>query len=127
MTQTEPQPMLDGEAGRVSAMLVYGAYLLSIPSAALFAVVGVVIAYVTRAEAAGNARLHLDRAIALFWSAAWWNIGFAVLFCIGIVLTVILIGIPIMWVAGIGWFVVMVWFTIMSLLGLIKLLDGRGP
>lgn len=126
MTQTDSEPLVT-DGGRLSALLVYGAYLLSIPSAALFAIVGVVIAYVTRGDATGNARLHLDKAITLFWSAAWWNIGFAVLFGIGMVLTIVLIGIPIMWVAGIGWFVVMVWFTVVSAIGLVKLLDGRGP
>ena len=43
----------------------------------------------------------------------------------GALLTIVLIGFPILWIVGLIGFGVMIWFTIKSLLGLIALLDSR--
>ena len=115
-----------GETGRASAFIVYALYLLSIPSAAVFALVGVIFAYVARGEATGLARAHLDRQIDIWWTAFWWGVVLALAGIVSAVLTIVLIGFPLLWLVGVAAFVVMVWFTIVSLLGLLRLLDGRG-
>lgn len=115
------------EPGRVAAFLAYGLYLLSIPSAALLALVGVVIAYLARGTAGPNARAHLDYAVRLFWIAFAWGVGLFILTLIGWLLTIVLIGFPILWLTGLAAFLVMIWFTVMSLLGLIKLIERRAP
>lgn len=114
-----------GEPGRASAFIVYALYLLSIPSLAVFALVGVVFAYVARDEARGIARAHIDRQIAMWWTAFWWAVFLAIAGIISAMLTIILIGFPLLWLVGVTGFVVMIWFTIVSLLGLLRLLDGR--
>jgi uncharacterized membrane protein len=118
---------VDNESGRLSAIAVYGLYLLSIPSAAILALVGVIVAYATRDGAGPLARAHLNDAIRIWWVAVWWAVAGAVIFAIGALLAVVLIGFPIMWLGGIVAFVGFVWFTVKSLLALLKLLDNRNP
>lgn len=123
MTYATPQS--SDEPGRLSALIVYGLYLFSIPSFAVLALVGVILAYVGRDGAGPLARAHMEDQIRVWWIAVWWGVGVAVLTLVGWALSFILIGIPILFIAaGIG-FIVMVWFTIKGLLGLLKLLDGR--
>lgn len=113
------------EPGRVSAMAAYVLYLLSIPSAGVFALVGVIVAYATLDGAGPLARSHLSEAIRIWWVAVWWAIAGFILAVIGTLLAIVLIGIPIIWLAGLIFLIGMTWFTIKSLLGLVKLLDGR--
>ena len=115
----------DQSAGRGAAYLVYGLYLLSIPSAAIFALIGVMVALSSRDGASPLARSHLDDQIRIWMIAFWWGVFLLVAAVIGALLTIVLIGFPILWiVAGLG-FLVMVWFTIKSALGLLALMDGR--
>lgn len=116
-----------GTAGRAAALFVYGLYLLSIPSAGVFALVGVVLAYFTRGDAEGVGRAHLDDAIRVWWVAFWWGVAIALIAGLGWLLAFVLIGFPIIWIACALAFLVAVWFTIKSLFGLLKLLDGRAP
>jgi len=113
------------DSGRLSAIIAYALYLLSIPSAGIFALIGVIVAYVGRDGAGPLARAHLDNGIKIWWVAFWWGLGCAVAALIGFLLAFILIGFPIMWIAAIAAFIVMVWFTIKSLFGLLALLDNR--
>jgi len=115
----------DQSAGRGAAYLVYGLYLLSIPSAAIFALIGVMVALSSRDGASPLARSHLDDQIRIWMIAFWWGVFLLVAAVIGALLTIVLIGFPILWiVAGLG-FLVMVWFTIKSALGLLALMDDR--
>jgi len=115
----------DQSAGRGAAFLVYGLYLLSIPSAAIFALIGVMVALSSRDGASPLARSHLDDQIRIWMIAFWWGVFLLVAAVIGALLTIVLIGFPILWiVAGLG-FLVMVWFTIKSALGLLALMDDR--
>ena len=113
------------EPGRSTAFIVYVLYLLSIPSAALFALVGVIVALAGRDGAGPIARSHLDDQVRIWFVAFWWAVGLALFAIIGGILTIVLIGFPILWVVGILCFVVMLWFTIKSVLGLVALLDDR--
>jgi uncharacterized membrane protein len=108
-------------------MVVYGLYLLSIPSFAVFALVGVILALVARDGAGPLARAHLDDQVRVWFVAFWWGVAIAVGALIGWVLTVVLIGFPILWIVGVIALIVGIWFTIKSFLGLLKLLDGRAP
>ena len=121
MTSTSP----DQEAGRGAAFLVYVLYLLSIPSAAIFALIGVIVALSSLDGASPLARSHLDDQIRIWMIAFWWGVFLLVATIIGAMLAVILIGFPILWIAGGLGFLVMVWFTIKSALGLLALMDGR--
>lgn len=113
------------EPGRATAFVVYVLYLLSIPSLAVFALIGVIIALAGRDGAGPIARSHMNDQIRVWFVAFWWAVGLALLALIGVILTIVLIGIPILWLVGIIGFVVMLWFTIKSLLGLLALIDNR--
>jgi uncharacterized membrane protein len=118
-------PVSASEPGRSSAFLVYVLYLLSIPSFAIFALVGVIFALAARDGSGPLARSHLDDQIRIWFVAFWWAIGLAILALIGWITTVILIGFVILWIAGIAGLIVMLWFTVKSLLGLLALMDNR--
>ncbi len=125
MTQTEHLEAPYAGSGRFAAFTAYALYLLSIPSAALFAPAGLIVAYAARGGAGPLARSHLDEQIRLFWIAFWWGLFLAICIAISWVLTLVLIGFPLLWIFGGIAFLVMVWFTVMSAIGMIKLLDGR--
>lgn len=127
MTITEKS---SGEgAGRLGAALVYGLYLLSIPSAASFALVGVILAYVVRGDARGVARSHIESQIGLWWTAFWWAVAIAVItgiaFLFNITVIGLIIGIPLWIAASFAAFCVFIWFTVMSGWGLLKLINGE--
>ena len=121
MTSISP----DQQAGRGAAFLVYVLYLLSIPSAAIFALIGVIVALSSRDGASPLARSHLDDQIRIWMIAFWWGVFLLVATIVGVILSFVLIGFPILWIAGGLGFLVMVWFTIKSGLGLLALMDGR--
>ncbi|MDZ4775284.1 MAG: hypothetical protein SGJ23_00690 [Alphaproteobacteria bacterium] len=118
---------LADSAGRVSALTGYGLYLLSIPSLALFAPVGAAVAWFSRADAAPLARAHLDAQLRLFAMAAIWALALFALSIPAWILTIVLIGIPLLWAIALAGFIVMIWFTAKSALGLLRLLGGEMP
>jgi len=127
MTET-PQPRLDsGHAseGKPAALIAWALYILSIPSANILVIVGLIVAYAARGGATGLAREHIEAQIVLFWSVFWWTIALWVLIAISSVASVILIGIPFLLLFLAAWFLLSVWFTVKSVLGLINLLQDR--
>src|SRR5262245_21157726 len=115
------------EAGRGAAFVVYALYLLSIPSAAIFTLIGFFVALASRDSAGPLARSHLGYALHIWFTAFWWVFGILLLGAVGILLSVVLIGIPIIWLASLLGLGVMIWFTVKALLGLLALMDGRPP
>jgi uncharacterized membrane protein len=113
------------DEGKVGAAIVYVLYLLSIPSAGTLFLLGFIIAYVMRGGSSGWVRTHFDRQIKIGWKSFWWTLGLGLLFAIGIPLSIVLIGIPMMWVAGVGLLIVHIWMAVASVLGLISLLQTR--
>jgi uncharacterized membrane protein len=120
-TPLSPAP----QDGRGAAMAVYVLFLLSIPSAAIFALIGVMVALASRDDASPLARSHLDYQIKIWFTSFWWTIALFVAAAVGMVLTVVLIGFPILWLAGLGFLIIFLWFTVMSFIGLLALLDNR--
>ncbi len=106
-------------------MIVYVLYLLSIPSFALFALLGVIVALAGRDGAGPLARSHLDDQVRIWFVAFWWTIGIALIWLIGAILSFVLIGIPILLIAGLLSLILFLWFTVKSFFGLLALLDGR--
>ncbi|HYC69338.1 hypothetical protein [Brevundimonas sp.] len=113
--------------GKVAALVTWALYILSIPSVALLVPIGLVVAYVARGGATGVARQHIDAQIRLFWSTLMWTIVFSVLWLISLALSVIVIGIPFLFLFWGALFLLMVWFTVKSIFGLIALLGDRAP
>ncbi|TFW14011.1 hypothetical protein EGY25_02030 [Brevundimonas intermedia] len=111
--------------GKVGALIAWALFILSIPSANVLVLVGLVVSYVTRGTATGVARQHIDAQIALFWSVFWWTIAAWVGIAISAVASVVLIGIPFLLLFLLAWFLLSVWFTIKSVIGLLNLLNNK--
>jgi len=111
--------------GKVGALIAWALFILSIPSANVLVLVGLVVAYVTRGTAAGVARQHIDAQIRLFWSVFLWTIAAWVGIFVSALASVVLIGIPFLLLFLLIWFLLSVWFTVKSVLGLIQLLQDR--
>ena len=122
------QPRLEGghEAeGKPAALVAWALYILSIPSANVLVLVGLVVAYAARNTATGVARQHIEAQIALFWSVFWWTIALWVLIAISALASIVLIGIPFLLLFLLLWFLLSVWFTVKSILGILNLLSDR--
>jgi len=113
--------------GKVAALAAWALYILSIPSANILVLVGLVVAYAARGTATGLAREHFDAQIRLFWSVFWWTVACWVAIAVSIVASIVLIGIPFLILFGIIWFLISVWFTVKSIFGLLNLLGDRAP
>jgi len=117
-------PLPAPEPGRSSAFIVYVLYLLSIPSAAIFALLGVIVALAGRDGSGPLARSHLEYQTRIWFTAFWWTIALAILAIVGWI-TFIIGGFVLVWLAGLGALVLYLWFTVVSLFGLLALLDNR--
>ncbi|SRR5690606_138774 len=117
-------PLPAPEPGRSAAFIVYALYLLSIPSAAIFALFGVIVALAARDGAGPLARTHLDYQIRIWFTAFWWTIALAIVAVIGWI-TFIIGGFLLVWLAGLGALILYLWFTVVSFFGLLALLDYR--
>lgn len=118
--------------GKPAALIAWGLYILSLPSANLLVIVGLIVAYAGRGGSDGLSRAHIDAQIGLFWSVFWWTI----LLWIGIGACVIgIFAVPVAGVflvplgllLGLGLLILTVWFTVKSIIGLVNLLGDRAP
>lgn len=118
--------------GKPAALIAWGLYILSLPSANLLVIVGLIVAYAGRGGSDGLSRAHIDAQIRLFWSVFWWTIllwiGLGVwLVSIFIEPAMGLILAPVAVLLGLGLLLLTVWFTIRSLIGLFRLLGDKAP
>ncbi len=120
------RPSGDGD-GKVAAVIAWALYILSIPSANVLVLVGLVVAYAGRSSATGLPLEHLNAQIRLFWSVFWWTIAAWIGIVISAIASVVLIGIPFLFFFALVWLLITVWFTVKSIFGLINLLGDRAP
>ena len=113
--------------GKAAALIAWGLYILSIPSANLLVIVGLIVAYAARGTATGVARAHLDAQIALFWSVFWWSVIAWIGIIVSFMLMFVLIGFVTIIIFGLAGLVIFIWFTVKSVLGLMALLGDRAP
>ena len=125
---TDADPARFGAAhpseGKPAALIAWGLYILSIPSANILVLVGVLVAYAGRRSATGVARAHIEEQLRLFWSVVWWTVG---LWILAIVSFVTIILFPVGLLCLLGLFILHLWFTIKSILGLLNLMSDRNP
>lgn len=132
MSDTSPgdrpsfQPGQEGD-GKIAALVGWGLYLLSIPSANLLVIVGLVVAYASRASATGLARAHIEAQITLFWSVFLWSVGALIGIIISIPLMAVGVGFITIVLFALAWFVIHIWFTVKSIIGLLQLIGDRPP
>lgn len=115
------------EEGKVAAVIAWALYILSIPSANLLVIVGLIVAYAGRSSSTGLARAHIDEQIRLFWSVVWWTIALWVGIAISIPLMVVVVGFITGALCALALLILHIWFTVKSIFGLINLLGDRAP
>ena len=118
--------------GKPAAMIAWGLYILSLPSANLLVIVGLIVAYAGRGGSDGVSRAHLDAQIGLFWSVFWWTVLLWIGFwaCVVGVFSAPAMGValvPLAVILLLALLLLTVWFTIKSILGLIALMGGKAP
>jgi uncharacterized membrane protein len=117
-----------GTEDRTMPAVVYALYLLAFATG-ITAIVGVIIAYAQRDRAGPVMHSHYTFLIRTFWLGIVLAIVSAVVggivFAIGALLTVILVGFPIMALAGLIWAIAAVWFGVRCIVGLVYLSRGE--
>ena len=118
--------------GKPAALIAWGLYILSLPSANLLVIVGLIVAYAGRSGSDGLSRAHIEAQIRLFWSVFWWTVllWVAIAACVVGLLAVPVAGVflvPLALMLGLGLLVLTIWFTVKSIIGLFNLLGDRAP
>lgn len=101
-------------------IVVYVLYLLTVPTAFVSLIVGLLIAYANRDEAGPAARSHYEFLIRTFWLSLVGFIAGVMIFVLGAALSVILIGIPILIVGVLMLACGKLWFVVRCILGIAK-------
>ncbi len=113
--------------GKAAALVAWALYILSIPSANILVLVGLVVAYAARGSTSGVARAHMDAQIRLFWSVIWWTVALWIGILVSIPFMLVLVGFVTAALFGLLLLVLHIWFTVKSVLGLLALLNDRAP
>ena len=99
-TSTTPPPATAPVQGRSEDLtrvgIIYGLYLLGWASWGLATLIGLIVAYASRANAGPVAQTHLTFQIRTVWTIAAWAILGSLLVLIGLPLSFVLIGLPIL-------------------------------
>jgi uncharacterized membrane protein len=102
----------------------YGLYLLAFCTG-ITAIIGLVIAYAQRSSAGPAMQSHFTYLIRTFWGGLMFMLVGGVTMLIGGVLTIILIGFPIM---GLAWLILTagsIWYAVRCIIGLVYLSRGE--
>lgn len=121
MTETIDRPHED----RVLPAVVYALYLLSLPSAWVAVLIGLVLAYANRDNAGPRMATHYQFLIQTFWKSIWWAVIGLVLFVVGLIFSVLLIGIPVLIAGSLILAAVHIWFYVRVAVGLIYLVQDQ--
>ena len=110
---------------KTTVIVVYALYLGGFLSAGLTTLVGLVMTYVLRGEASDIARTHYVFLARTFWKGLLFSaIGWALLI-VGLPLSFILIGIPLLIAAKLVWVLAIVWYGARCVMGLLAAVDNR--
>lgn len=110
---------------KILPAVVYGLYLVSVPSAFLSLILGLIVAYVARGNAGPAMETHYTFQIESFWKSIWWRVIAIILFVLGLALAIVLVGVPMMVAGAFIWMVVEIWFVVRCIVGLVYLFRGE--
>lgn len=102
---------------RVMPAVIYGLYLFGAFSALLTVFIGLILAYAQRGSAGPRMESHYTFLIRTFWLTIWWVVIGAGLTIVGGILSLVLVGLPIL---GIGLLILSlfgIWFIARCCLG----------
>lgn len=119
------EPVLVSSQDRTMPAVAYGLYFLGFATAGLTTLIGVFVAYAQRAQADPAMRSHYDYLIRTAWMFFAWCLIATALCVVGGVLSIILVGIPIL-LAGIAVFGLLgLWYGVRCVVGTIYLARGQ--
>ena len=112
------------EEDKVLPIVVYVLYLLGFTNGLTF-LVGLIVAYLNRDMAGPINASHYTFAIRTFWLSIWWFLIGAALIGFGVVLLVLLIGIPMIVAGGAIIAAISIWFVVRTIMGLAYVIKGE--
>lgn len=126
MGMTEPAPITaaSGE-DRTMPAVAYALYLLGLATGGLTTLIGLVMAYGNRGAAGPVAAGHYTFLIRTFWLLIGWALIGGALFALGLPLSLVLVGLPLL---AVGWAIcslLLVWFAVRVVLGVLYLARGE--
>ena len=101
---------------RTMPAICYGLYLLAFATG-ITAIVGVIIAYAQRSTAGPDMHSHYTFLIRTFWLTIWWVVIGAGLTVVGGILSLVLVGLPILGVGLLILSLFSLWFIARCCLG----------
>jgi uncharacterized membrane protein len=120
MRVTEETVVAAPTEDRTMPAVSYALYLVGLTNG-LTILIGLIIAYANRDRASPKMQTHYTFLIRTFWlSIAWFLIGGATA-AVGVVFSIILVGIPFVILGGLICSVVGIWFAVRSVVGVIYL------
>ena len=123
-----PPPIASQADEKTLPIVVYVLYLLGIVTGGLTTVLGLILAYVLRSPARPVAASHYTFLIRTFWLSVAATVVFGLLMAVGVPLALVIVGLPMVAVAGLGLVSVTVWFTVRCIVGMIRAAqDERYP
>jgi uncharacterized membrane protein len=123
--EAAPQPPAKpAHEDKVLPVITYVLYLIGLTHG-LTILIGVIIAYVARDGAGPVARSHYDFLIRTFWPALIGVLVAGAAMVVGVVLSLVLIGFPILFAAGALFLAIWVWVMVRCIVGLIYLSRGE--
>lgn len=118
-----PPPYVGVREDRLMPAVVYGLYLIGIGH--ITVIIGLLIAYSCRSGAGPVAASHYTYQTRTFWLSIWWFVIGAMLFLVGLPLSIILIGLPMIFVGATICGFVWLYFVVRSIIGLVYLLQNE--
>lgn len=115
-----PPPAAKGSEDRLMPAIVYALYLLGLTHG-LTILIGLVIAYSCRGGAGPKAASHFTFLIRTFWLSIWWFLIGLLLIVIGAIFTIVLVGIPVLWLGVTICGLIELWILIRCVVGIIYL------
>jgi uncharacterized membrane protein len=119
-----PPPAATASDERTMPIVAYALYLAGTVTA-LTPMIGVIIAHANRDNASWFVRSHYQFLIRTFWITVLALLAGCVAMAVGAVLAIILIGIPIMAVAGLFMALAGIWFVVRSVVGLVYAVQNQ--
>ncbi len=122
----EPRFSRAREDSLVPAMVIYGLFVITLPTVGLSAVLGLIMAYALKGDAGPVAWSHYVFQIRTFWlHLLCFPLGLFLL-AVGIPLSFVAVGIPFVVLGGLLLAGAHLWYVVRSLIGLVVALGG-GP
>ena len=113
-----------GPEDRTMPAVVYVLYLLGLFHG-LTLIIGLIMAYVLRSSAGPVMAGHYTYLIRTFWTSFLVGLAGGAILLVGVPLSFILIGIPLLWAGGVVMFLSWLWAMIRCIVGVVRLAEGR--